>query len=271
MTKFLNAKRWAKSLPQWWRRCNCPENMVRVFIRTVRINSSFFLSFLSFGLATEVPELTHYWVVWFHPRASAKVTSILCPFIISCYVISTRVSPVFDWAVLNPPPRSIHPHWSHWPPVTPPPPFPFPILVSPSSFSSLQLRLCVPLLLPLFLSVPAPASILSRVAHTIVGGPVSPPRCSVTSQSPRIGRVAMNCATVFYLRRTDVRARTIPASLVAPARGRYIHFPSLPRRGMRPVRRGATLPWNASRAASILLVRTQVSALKRRTCCVTAI
>ena len=38
--------------------------------------------FLSLGLATEVPELTHYWVVWFHPRASAKVTSRLCPFIV---------------------------------------------------------------------------------------------------------------------------------------------------------------------------------------------
>ena len=81
----------------------------------------------------------------------------------------------------------------------------------------------------------------------------------------------MNCATIFCLRRTDVRARTIPASLVAPARGRYSHCPSLPRRGMRPVRRRATLPWNASRAASILLVGTQVSALKRRTCYVTAI
>ena len=43
------------------------------------------------------------------------------------------------------------------------------------------------------------------------------------------------------------------------------------RSGMRPVSRRATLPWNASRAASILLVRTQVSAPKRRTCCVTAI
>ena len=42
------------------------------------------------------------------------------------------------------------------------------------------------------------------------------------------------------------------------------------RRGMRPVSRRVTLPWNASRAASILLVRTKVS-LKRRTYCVTAI
>ena len=154
---------------------------------------------------------------------------------------------------------------------TPTPPFPFHILVSPSSSSSLQLLPCVPLLPPLFLSVPVPASSLSRVVPTIVGGPMSPPRRSVTSQSPRIGRVAMNCATVFCLWRTNVHAPTIPASLVAPARGRYIHFPSLPRRGMRPVSRRATLPWKASRAASILLVSTQVSAPKRRTCCVTAI
>ena len=35
----------------------------------------------SLGLASEVPKLTHYWVVWFHPRASAKVTSRLFPFI----------------------------------------------------------------------------------------------------------------------------------------------------------------------------------------------
>ena len=120
---------------------------------------------------------------------------------------------------LNPPPRSIHPHWSHWPPVTPPPPFPFPILVSPLSSSSLQVRPHVPLLLPLFPPGPAPASSLSRVVPTIVVGPVSPPRRSVTSQSPRIGCATMNCATVFCLRRTDVRALTILASLVAPARG----------------------------------------------------
>ena len=98
-----------------------------------------------------------------------------------------------------------------------------------------------------------------------------PPRRSVPSHIPRIGRVAMNCATVFCLRRTDVLACTIPAYFVAPARGRSSHFPPLPRRGRRPVSRRATLPWNASRAASILLVRTQVSSPKRRTCCVTAI
>ena len=35
MTKLSNAKRWAKSLPNWWRRCICPEIMVRYFIQTV--------------------------------------------------------------------------------------------------------------------------------------------------------------------------------------------------------------------------------------------
>ena len=51
--------------------------------------------FISLGLATEVPKLTHYWVVWFHPRAFDKVTSRFCPFIVLvCYVIATRVSPV---------------------------------------------------------------------------------------------------------------------------------------------------------------------------------
>ena len=102
-------------------------------------------------------------------------------------------------------------------------------------------------------------------------GTRAPPRRSVSSQSTRIGCVATNCAIVFCLRRTDVLALTIPASLVAPVRGRYSHFLSLPRRGIRPVSRLATLPWKASRAAYIFLVSTQVSAPKRRTCCVTAI
>ena len=36
---------------------------------------------LSVGLVSEAPELTHYWVVEFQPRASAKLTSRLCPLI----------------------------------------------------------------------------------------------------------------------------------------------------------------------------------------------
>ena len=156
---------------------------------------------------------------------------------------------------LNLPPRSIPPHWSHWPPVMPPPPFPFPILMLPSPpslLSSLQLLLCMFLPPPLlFRSAPAPASSQSRAVPTIFGGPRSPPRRSVSSQSTRIGRVATNCATVFCLRRINVLARTIPTSLVAPARGRYYHFPSLPWRGIRPVICLANLPCKASRAASI--------------------
>ena len=37
------------------------------------------------------------------------------------------------------------------------------------------------------------------------------------SHRSRIGRVAINCATVFCLRRIDVRIRTIIASFIAPA------------------------------------------------------
>ena len=53
--------------------------------------------------------------------------------------------------------------------------------------------------------------------------------------------------------------------------GGYFHFLSLPLRGILPVSLLATLPWKASRAASIFPASTQDSSLKRRTCCVTAI
>ena len=49
-------------------------------------------------------------------------------------------------------------------------------------------------------------------------GTRAPRRLSATSQSPIIGRVAINCATVFYLRRTDVLVLTTLASFRAPAR-----------------------------------------------------
>ena len=97
-----------------------------------------------------------------------------------------------------------------------------------------------------------------------------PPRRSVPSQRARIGRVTTNFATVFCLRRKNVLTLTIPASLIAPARRRYFHFLSLPLRGILPVSLLSTLPWKASRSASIFPVSTQDSAPKRRTCCVTA-
>ena len=46
----------------------------------------------------------------------------------------------------------------------------------------------------------------------------APRRLSATSQSPRIGPVAVNCATVFCLRRIDVLTLTAPAFFKAPAR-----------------------------------------------------
>ena len=46
-----------------------------------RISVTIYLSFLSFGPASNVPKLTHYGVVQFHPRASAKATSRLWPYL----------------------------------------------------------------------------------------------------------------------------------------------------------------------------------------------
>ena len=45
-----------------------------------------------------------------------------------------------------------------------------------------------------------------------------PRRLLANSQSPRIGLVAINCATVFCLQRIDVLTLTTPASFRAPAR-----------------------------------------------------
>ena len=118
-------------------------------------------------------------------------TSRLCPFYV---LVSYVILPVYlwssKWVGLNPPPRSIPPHWSHWPPVTPPPPFPFLILMSPSSLLSyLQLHpyVCLPPPPPpLVLAAPAPASSRSRAVPTIVGGPMPPPPlCPLTEYQNR--------------------------------------------------------------------------------------
>ena len=54
-------------------------------------------------------------------------------------------------------------------------------------------------------------------SHHLLGTRV-PHRLSATSQSPRIGLVAINCATVFCLRRMDVLTLTTPASFKSSAR-----------------------------------------------------
>ena len=109
--------------------------------------------------------------------------------------------------------------------MTPPPLFPF----SYPDFSVSGVAVVVPAVASVYVSPAASAlSFCSRASlQSIPGcshhfwGTRVPPRRSVPSQSPRIGRVATNCATVFCLWRTDVLALTIPASFVAPARGRY--------------------------------------------------
>ena len=45
----------------------------------------------------------------------------------------------------------------------------------------------------------------------------------------------MNCATVFCLRRIDVRIPTIPVSFITLANGRYTQLPSFLRRGCLPM------------------------------------
>ena len=47
-------------------------------------------------------------------------------------------------------------------------------------------------------------------------GTRAPVRLSAFSQRSRIGRVAINCVTVFCRRRINVRIRTIPTSFIAP-------------------------------------------------------
>ena len=86
----------------------------------------------------------------------------------------------------------------------------------------------------------------------------------------RIGRVAMNFSTVFFIRRIDVRIPTIPVSLITPTNGGYTQLPYFLRRGCLPVIFLATLDWKLSRAFSICAVNTHVSDPKSNTDWVTA-
>ena len=159
----------------------------------------------------------------------------------------------------TPPPRTPPPHWSHGLPVPPPLiPFLYPITLSLVSLSP-SLQGLLPSLLhpPLhFCSVPAPVSSLFPSAPTIFGGPVSPPRRSVPSQRARIGRVATNCATVFFLRRTDVLTLTIPASFIAPARGEAKPLPVPPSARHSPRQPPSDPALEGVQAASIFPVST---------------
>ena len=85
-----------------------------------------------------------------------------------------------------------------------------------------------------------------------------------------IGRDAMNCATVFCLRRIDALIPTITAFFIIPANGRYIQIPYVLRRGCLSVIFLATLDWKLSRAFSIRAVKTHVSDPKSKTTWVTA-
>ena len=99
----------------------------------------------------------------------------------------------------------------------------------------------------------------------------APGRRVAFSHRSRIGRVAMNCTTVFCIRRIDVLIPTIPVSFIIPANYRYIQRPSFLCRGCLPVIFLATLDWKLSRAFSICAVNTHVSDPNSKTAWVTSI
>ena len=98
----------------------------------------------------------------------------------------------------------------------------------------------------------------------------TPGRRVACSHRSRIGRVAMNCATVFYLRRINVRIPTISVSFITPANGGYTQLPSFLCSGCLPVIFLSTLDWNLSRDFSIHAVNNHVSDPKSKTAWVTA-
>ena len=63
----------------------------------------------------------------------------------------------------------------------------------------------------------APFQSIPVCSHYLLGTR-APGRLTAPSHRPRIGCVAINCVTVFCLRRIDVQIRSIPASFIAPSR-----------------------------------------------------
>ena len=59
---------------------------------------------LSVGLVTEPPQLTHYWVVLFHPRAQAKLTPRICPLVDYLGTTLSCLMPVRGGSILRPAP-----------------------------------------------------------------------------------------------------------------------------------------------------------------------
>ena len=98
----------------------------------------------------------------------------------------------------------------------------------------------------------------------------APGRRLACSHRFRIGRIAMNCTTVFCLRIIGVLIPTIPISFITPANGGYTQLPYFLHRGCLPVIFLAILDWKLSRAFSILAVNTHVSDPKSNTTWVTA-
>ena len=98
------------------------------------------------------------------------------------------------------------------------------------------------------------------------------PVCQVArSQSSRIGRVIIYCATLFCLLVIDFLIPSKPASPIASAKGGYSQLPPPYLRGCLLVIRHVNLCWRLSRACSILGVSTHISAPNTNTVCNTTL
>ena len=220
--------------------------------------------FSSSGPSSVTPERVHYWVAEVHPITAAirSLNSVLLKFIV-CWVFLLSVDPV-------PPKSEVQPSsalflsapldpLAPWDSSSPLPP------VAPSGSSSVSKSASV--------SVSAAAdAAFSRATFSYI--PVcshdrrdtcAPGRRVAFSHRSRIGRVVMNCATVFCLWRIEVLIPTIPVSFIIPANGGYIQLLSFLCRGCLPVIFLVTLDWKLSRAFSIRDVNTHVSDQKSKT------
>ena len=166
------------------------------------------------------PYRVHYWVVVFQPRTAATGALDSVPLKFKFTTCCTRLSYLPDGVQsVSPPPCSTPFHWSCLRLGTTPPlrllrshllrcltrnPSPSNAFVPGSAASAASALSLAP-----FQSIPV------YFHHRLATH--APGRLFAFSHRSRIGGVAINCATVFCLRRIEVGIRTIPASFIAPA------------------------------------------------------
>ena len=119
------------------------------------------------------------------------------------------------------------------------------------------------------LFIPPSKSILACSHHR--QDTLSPGLRAYRSQRSIIGRVAIYCATVFFLLVMYFPILSKPASTIVSSNGGYSQLKSARLLGCLPLSRLATLCWKLPRSHSILGVSTHVSYPNNNTACVTAL